>query len=417
MDRHDELNPEAAAASTSPAEQTSLLSPEHEHEVALDKKPLLSGDRLVALMIALGVLMAAAGWLYHYESRRVPQTFWGFESPKIFRESSEVSAMLIRPEEVGSAEKPAFYDALFNIDELRYVTLVKKDIAKDPNLPQLRSLLNDYSNYDSIPTTWSQPLWRYAVEFHFKSTDPEVPGDYTAVIVFDSECKFGRPQSVGKVISTEAMSAELLAYFESVFPEAKELKGTSATNIFARPLVAPEETPTATATGTGPDGSQIISTDQDVVTTPSPTPGATPTSTVVVPSTFGPSMPDFTKPVTPPPTAFAPPPVPSATPSATVAAVTTKTDAGPGVKAPPVTVGPGVMPAIPGLPGMPSVGGPLGPMLPGAPQTININPGGPLNTPPTSLPGMAPPSAPGGFNFTPPSSITVPPLKVVPAPK
>jgi hypothetical protein len=375
----------------------------------------LSGDTLVAIVLGLGIVAAAAAWLWHYEYRRVPQTFWGFESPKIFRDAQEVTAYLIRPEGTGVADKPMYYDSLFMIDELRYVVVKKLDIIKDGGLPRIREALNDYRNYQKSYSTWSNPNWRFALEFHFKSEDPHILGDYTAVIVFDDDCKLGRPQTVNKVIATDPMSAELTAYFEGIFPEAKDLKISADQNVFARPLQTEPEataTPSATSTATGDVTGVPVTTDSERLTTPHPIPSST---TAIL----GPTVPTFDRPSN----AFATPaPAPVATPSATaappVAATATPTgSSGPSVFATPPKVGPAVVPQMPGIPGLPAAGGPLVPAAPSGPAgglNINLN-GGTLNPPTSPLYQGAP--QPGVLNgLSAPTPISVPALQGGPKP-
>lgn len=421
MDRPADENPQAVP----PVSADALSSEPATPPVPPAPRKALSGDAMVAILLGLGIILAATAWLWHYEYRRVPQTFWGFESPKIFRDAKEVTAYLIRPEGMGVAEKPMYYDSLFMIDELRFVVVKKKDISKNEGLPRIREALNNYRNYQQSSSQWSSPNWRFALEFHFKSEDPHMLGDYTAMIVFDADCKLGRPQSVNKVISTDAMSAELTAYFEGIFPEAKELKTSSDMNVFARPLqTEPEATPTATSTATGDVGSAPVTTDSERLTTPHPIPSST------VPTTLGPTLPSFDRPsggafATPEPAAV-PAAVPTATSAATVAtpagATPTATGGGgPSIFSTPPKVGPAVVPQMPGIPGLPGLGGPaagpLAPAAPAAPGGLNINLNGGTLTPPSSPLYQGAPQPGGALDgLTAPTPISVPALQGGPKP-
>lgn len=406
MDRPEDASPYADPAASTEAVGTEPATP----PVPPATRPMLSGDTLVAIVIGLGIIAAAAAWLWHYENRRVPQTFWGFESPKIFRDAKEVTAYLIRPEGVGASQKPMYYDSLFMVDELRFVVVKKMNISSNGDLPRVREMLNDYKNYQKSYATWSNPNWRFALEFHFKSDDPHMMGDYTAMLVFDDECKLGRPQTVNKVIATDPMAAKLLGYFEGIFPEAKDLKNSANANVFARPLeVEPEATPTATATATGDTGSAPVTVDSERMTTPTAAPSST--------GAFGPSTPTFDR---GPSNAFATPaaaPVPTVTstptaaPTSTAAASARPTgSSGPSVFTTPPKVGS----AVPGIPGIPGVGGPAGgPLVPAAPATpggLNINLGGQLNPPTSPLYQGVP--QPGGVNgLSAPTPISIPPMQ------
>lgn len=250
----------------------------------------VSGKLVVSVVAAIGVLGAASAWLYHYDQKRIPREFWGFESPRIFREAEKVTAYLVKPEDVGVVEKPQFYDDLYMIDALRYTTLKKIDVTNREDLAAVRELIRDYRNLDSGYKVWKQPEWRFGLIF--ENQDPKSGAHYTASIVFDSECKLGKPQSVDKTISTARMSAELLAFFEGVFPEAKTMQPTTplATHAFTQPLASPSPTPTATATGTAPTMPTI---DADVLTLPTQNPPSV-TSPVAVP---GPAAPAPTGPI------------------------------------------------------------------------------------------------------------------------
>src|SRR5688572_25437815 len=77
---------------------------------------MISGKLVVSVVAAIGVIGAAAGWLYHYDQKRLPRTFWGFESPRIFAEAQTVTALLLKPEEVSTEPKPQWYPQLYLID-------------------------------------------------------------------------------------------------------------------------------------------------------------------------------------------------------------------------------------------------------------------------------------------------------------
>lgn len=241
--------------------------------------PLVSGKLIVSIVAAIGVIGAASAWLYHYDQKRVPREFWGFESPRIFLEAEKVTALLIKPEDVGAVEKPQFYDDLYMIDALRYTVVKKTDITKRDDLQAVREMIRDYHNLDSGYKLWKQPEWRFGLIF--ENQDPKSGAHYTASIVFDSECKLGKPQSVDKTISTARMSDELLAFFEKVFPEAKTMKTSAplATHSFTQPLAAPAPSPSATPSATG---GIMPPVDADVMTLPTPKPSAT-TGAVTVP--------------------------------------------------------------------------------------------------------------------------------------
>lgn len=346
-------------------------------ETAHDAAPpasLVSGKLVVSVVAAIGILGAASAWLYHYDQKRVPREFWGFESPRIFREAEKVTALLIKPEDVGTVEKPQFYNDLYMIDALRYTVVKKLDITKRDDLAAVRDMIQDYQNLDLGYKVWKQPVWRFGLIF--ENQDPKSGAHYTASIVFDSECKLGKPQSVDKTISTAPMSADLLAFFEKVFPESKGMQATAplATHSFTQPLAAPS--PSATPTSTGPT---LPTVDADVMTLPSPKP-PTATSAVAVP---GPTVPPA-----------------AAGPTATGPSILGK--------------GPVVMPNVPlppALGGLPQVqqGFGLPGATPGAPAAPMGNPGS------IQLPGGLLPTNPAGPPRSPldlsiPTGVTVPPL-------
>jgi len=272
--------------------------------------PMISGKLVVGIVAALGILGAASGWLYMYDQRRLPREFWGFESPRIFREAQTVSAQLIKPESVGSVAKPEYYPDLFPIDALRYYTIKRTDITKRPDLPRLREMLVDHKNFDRGFKVWKEPEWRFCLIF--EDLHEASGAKYTASIIFDSECKFARPQSVNKTISIEPMAGELLAYFEEVFPQAKTMpKVTVPSDIFSSPVPAtstePTTPPTATGaplatgavpTGIAPAGGVVPLVGAPLTTDPAPTavdavPAttiATPASTSPIPAATGPAV-------------------------------------------------------------------------------------------------------------------------------
>lgn len=253
--------------------------------VAEPAASLVSGKLVVSIVAAIGVLGAASAWLYHYDQKRVPREFWGFESPRIFVDAEKVTAYLVKPEDVGTVEKPQFYDDLYLIDALRYTTVKKIDVTKRDDLQAVREMIRDYRNLDSGYKVWKQPEWRFGLVF--ENQDPKSGAHYTASIVFDTECKLGKPQSVDKTISTARMSAELLKFFENVFPESKTMQSTAplATHAFTQPLAAPSPVPTATPTATSPVGPAI---DAGVLTLPTQNPPSV-TSPVTVPGPTGPA--------------------------------------------------------------------------------------------------------------------------------
>jgi hypothetical protein len=222
---------------------------------------MISGKLVVSVVAALGVIGAAAGWLYHYDRQRLPREFWGFESPRIFTEAQHVTALLVKPEEVSTEPKPAWYPESYLIDGKRYVVVKKIEVTDRPEMrmggepgpagkPTVRQLLVDHRNFDPRQKRWKEPEWRFGLIFenHQESTGAR----YTASIVFDSDAKLGRPQSVDKAISTVPMSAALLEFFHGVFPEAASMPKTSIQpqSAFTQPLATPGAT--ATATGTAP---------------------------------------------------------------------------------------------------------------------------------------------------------------------
>jgi hypothetical protein len=288
-----------------------------------------SGPLVVCAVVALGVLLAASAVLYRYDQKRLPRVFWGFESPRIFRDAKKVTAFLVKPEDVNVVQKPPYYDNLVMIGPLRYEQLKRIDISKDESikdaLDRVRVDLGDFHSYSAGEKSWAQPEWRFGLEF--------VDGNYTASILFDHECKIGRPQTVEKMISTEPMSADLLAFFQSIFPESKSMKAMTSKAVFSRPLVEapPEPAPTATASGTA--GSlNLTTTDADVLTLR----GSTTTGSVSVPGPAGTAASSTTgtstiSPLVVPPAAGA---ASNTTPPTPAATTTTGTSTGPRIIGP-----------------------------------------------------------------------------------
>jgi hypothetical protein len=179
-----------------------------------------------------------------------------------------VTALLLKPEEVSTEPKPQWYPESYLVDGLRYVVVKKIDVTDRPEMkkgeepdpsgkPTVRQLLVDHHSFDPSQKRWRDPDWRFGLIF--ENVHEATGAKYIASIVFDSEAKLGRPQTVDKAISTAPMSAQMMTFFNSVFPEAASMPRSSIQpqSAFTQPLQTPGATATATGAATSLPGAQI----------------------------------------------------------------------------------------------------------------------------------------------------------------
>lgn len=147
--------------------------------------PPSHGKYVIAALIALGLVGAGGGWLYHRQAQRRAIALWGPAAAPLIVSAPQVEVLQLQP---SAAPQDSNADAVAWGGQ-SWQIVARVDAAQAPGMPHLRHRLVQDASFDwSITPDDSHPVWIYAVRFS--------DGGRRATLLFDLDHqRVGRAES------------------------------------------------------------------------------------------------------------------------------------------------------------------------------------------------------------------------------
>lgn len=176
------------------------------------------GKYVIAALVALGLMGAGGGWLYHRQTQKRAIAFWGSDAAALIVSSPEVEiAQLVAadaPQDATGDPQDATRDTVAWAGRTCRI-VARAEAAHAPGMPHLRRRLVHDDSFDWAATpAGHRVVWQYALRFSDRGGQ--------ATVLFDADCQWAALAETGATVSVGPLARGLKTVLPGFFEKPPE---------------------------------------------------------------------------------------------------------------------------------------------------------------------------------------------------